>query len=846
MLVGVLYRHPTKNITPFLTKLENILNICKSEKKEIVLMGDFNLDLLKSDNNNDISSFLDIMLTNFLQPHIMQPTKFFDDGKYSLIDNIFYDQIEYKCTSGNLIPHISDHLANFLIINKSSSIKTKTCKNKIIRDYKNFKKEAFLNELAEMDVKKISENITGANSKYNILHDSIDYLLSKHAPLKKMTNKKMKQMRKPWISDNILKLIGQKNSLYSQHLQTGNHEILLQYRTLRNNINHSIRRNKYLYYKAYFSSCNNNIRKFWKGINNFLNAKNRENDTPLMINKKGKPCIDPYEIAAEFNSYFTNVAPSLVKKLPKQSNKKIFSDYLGRNNENSFFLSPTTSNEVFNTIKKLDQNKATDIYNFPVKIIKDISDIISSPLSDIINESFSTGVFPERLKLAKVLPLHKGNSKLETNNYRPISILPIFDKILEKLMYSRLISFLTENAILSTCQYGFRENHSTNLAILDLISKVQKSNENGNLSCVIFLDFAKAFDTVNHEILLKKLLHYGIRGKAHEWFTSYLTDRKQSVSVAGSLSEPLPIKCGVPQGSVLGPLLFLIYINDIILASNIFKFTLFADDTCLFSQKNDLKSLESSTNKELTKISDWLIANKLSLNISKSNFLLFKNKNNAGTQSINIGISGQKIAQKQTVKYLGLKIDEKLSWDKHISHVSIKVAQGTGIIYKLRHVLSPKSIQNIYSCFTQSHVQYCISLWGFCNSPSLTKLKHSLKKCVKVMNPKNNIEVNQMLMNKLLNLDQLLILDTCKIAYAYYHGTLPINLNHLFHLNRLNHSHNNRKFATFNVPHSSSYNKISHIGSLNWNKYCLDLIRINCKNLFFQKIKSKLLNENTT
>ena len=544
MLVGVVYRHPTKNVLPFLTKLENILDICKSEKKEIVLMGDFNLDLLKSDKNNDISSFLDIMLTKFLQPHIIQPTKFFDDDNYSLIDNIFYNQIEYNCTSGNLIPHISDHLVNFLIINKSISIKTS--KNKIMRDYKHFDKEVFLNELTGIDVKKKLEK-NGANSKYNILHDTIDNLLNKHAPLTKMSNKKIKQMRKPWISDNILKLIGQKNSLYSQHLQTGNHDILLQYRTLRNNINHNIRKNKYLYYSAYFSSCNNNIRKFWKGINNFLNNKNKDNDTPLMINKKGKPCTEPNDIASEFNSYFTNVAPSLVKKLPKQSNKKIFSDYLGRNNDNSFFLSPTTSTEVCNTIKKLDQNKASDIYNFPVKIIKDICEIISSPLSDIINESFSTGVFPERLKLAKVIPLHKGNSKLETKNYRPISILPIFDKIIEKLMYSRLISFLTKHTILSTCQYGFRENHSTNLAILDLISKVQESTENGNLSCVIFLDFAKAFDTVNHEILLKKLLHYGIRGKAHEWFASYLTDRKQSVSVAGSLSEPLPIKCGVPQ-----------------------------------------------------------------------------------------------------------------------------------------------------------------------------------------------------------------------------------------------------------------------------------------------------------
>ena len=292
----------------------------------------------------------------------------------------------------------------------------------------------------------------------------------------------------------------------------------------------------------------------------------------------------------------------------------------------------------------------------------------------------------------------------DINNFRPISLLSIFDKIIEKLMHTKLYQFLEDNDIIYTNQYGFRKHMSTIHALIQITEKIKSSIEAGKVGVGIFIDLKKAFDNVNHDILLMKLDHYGVRGTANEWFRSYLSNRKQYVFFNGHASEQKSTLFGVPQGSVLGPLLFLIYINDLPDFSDVLKSFLFADDTNIYYEADNLHDLEFIVNKELKGLHQWLSVNRLSLNISKTNFVIFHPYNRPLSESITLKINKKAITEKTRIKYLGALIDSTLCWKPHTDNLSKKIARAMGIMYKVRPFVNSHIMLNLYYSLVYPHL----------------------------------------------------------------------------------------------------------------------------------------------
>ena len=302
---------------------------------------------------------------------------------------------------------------------------------------------------------------------------------------------------------------------------------------------------------------------------------------------------------------------------------------------------------------------------------KNLAEVLSHPISLLINKSLSTGIVPNSMKLAKVIPIYKSKYSKLFSNYRPISLLPTLSKLLENVVHRRVYQFLKNKKILYSSQYGFRPGHSTINATTEFLWNTLQSIENNHKTLSVFLDLSKAFDTIDHSILLQKLEHYGIRGLALDWFRSYISDRKQFVSYNNKDSDIMNMNCGVPQGSVLGPLLFIIYTNDVphCLAHN--KAIIFADDTTLFSSGNCVQELFNNMKTDLLELIDWFRANKLSLNLSKTNYVLFRKStdNTKIENDLSLKIGDETITRASTVKFLGLHIDEHLTWSHHFKNV---------------------------------------------------------------------------------------------------------------------------------------------------------------------------------
>ena len=555
---------------------------------------------------------------------------------------------------------------------------------------------------------------------------------------------------------------------------------------------------------------------------------------------------DTFDICNALNSYFCNVGPELAASIP--SSKNGFMKYCDTPLLNSMYCDSVTESEVLKIVFNL-KNKSPVHDNIGPKLLKLVINNILDVLVPIFNLSFSSGVVPHALKLAKVIPIHKKVATDHPGNYRPISLLSIFEKIMEKLMYRRLSQFLSSQNILYKYQYGFRNRYSTSLALIELTDNLYFQLDKREVLAGIYLDLQKAFDTVNHDILLYKLSNYGVRGHVLEWFSSYLTDRQQFVSILDVHSTVGKLHCGVPQGSVLGPLLFLVYINDIQNCAPGTNIKLFADDTNIFVSNSTVDLVCTQANEVLICLSNWFNENKLSLSIEKTCYSIFANLNSDKNSQHSVSINGSDIQKVSNSRYLGVIIDNALSWKDHIDNVYKKLLKFVGIFYKLRYKLNSSVLRMLYFAFVHPHILYGIEVYANTYQSNLNRLVVLNNKILRILqNEGIQTRVVKLYRNyftlpvSLLHTYQLLVFVH---KFVHHKSQLPDIFHDYFVFNKFIHSHHTRSADCLhlqNVRTTIGARCIKFKGCQLWNELPSNLRDIVSTSLFKFELKVYLLN----
>ena len=774
IIIGVVYRPPGTDLQQFTEVFDNTLSNIKSEQKRCYLLGDWNLNLLSYDCHVHTTNAVDMFYSYGFMPLINRPTRI-SKSSATIIDNIFTNNLSDLTSSyhGILISDISDH---FPIFHINENIGNVTQDLHIVkRSFSALNKEAFTEQVSNANWDSIF-GIGNVQEAFSTFHQKLCKLYDENFPKRKV--KIRYNNHKSWLSDSLKACIKKKNGLYYTSIKSRTAYNELMYTTYRNKLKKILIKAEKEYYSKLLEANRGNMKKTWSVLKEVINKKKYSKTQTQFKLSDGSLLSNQSLISEKFNDFFINIGPNLAEKIPSQTITP--EDYLGNRLINSILLSPVTEKEFDEIIKSL--KKCSPGYDELNKDILDLSlPIIKNLLMHLVNQSICQGIFPDELKIAKVTPIFKADDSSKFNNYRPVSVLSILSKIFEKAMYNRLIDFLETYKILYEKQFGFRKDHSTYMALMILIDKLIKCMENGEYVIGVFLDLSTAFDTVDHSILLRKLYFYGIRGTAYEWFESYLSNRKQCVLYDGVQSSMKTIKCGVPQGSILGPLLFLIYINDL---ATICKHTLpflFADDTNLFKHGNDLNEMVNSLNQELLDISLWLKVNKLSLNVKKTHYMVFTSKK-CTPNSLDITIDGCNIDRVKHTKFLGVFIDEKLNWKKHVSYISSKISKGIGIIIKARNLLSLNALKTLYFSFIYPYFTYCNQVWGSACDTRLRPLVMLQKRCVRIITRSKYQDHTDPLFARLglLKLKDINKYFIGRFMYRWYQNKLPSMFQDMF------------------------------------------------------------------
>ena len=840
IVVSCIYRQPGSPIDVCIDTMNVLFStICK--RKNVYICGDFNINLLNVETHKGTRDFTDFIYSLGVYPLINKPTRI-ALGSATLIDNIFTNDLQNSHFSGLIINDISDHLPIFTIKRCFQERKLNP-KFISVRNTSDEAIEAFCSALEkeDWDTLLISNDV---NICYDAFLNNFITLYNEHCPTKQ-TKSTIKKTYKPWFTKSLQNACKKKNNLYATYLSSNCTKALEKYKKYKNKLTQILRKCEKNYYDKILDEQKHNMKGTWNILNNIIGKNKNQKSYPETFKHNNTLVTNKKDIANGFNNFFVNIGPDLAKNITAPENSDI-KDYLNVNKVQSLFIQPTCEQEILDIVKRADGKHSTDHDGLCMNTLKKIFGSICSPFTEICNKSLLNGVFPDNMKVAKVIPLFKAGENDVYTNYRPVSLLSQFSKILEKLFDKRLDSFLDKHEILVEEQYGFRRARSTSMAITQLIENLTDANEDKKYTVGVFIDLKKAFDTIDHNLLLKKLDHYGIRGVPNDWLRSYLSDRRQYVSFNNFNSDLMNVSCGVPQGSILGPKLFILYINDICNVSKMLKFVLFADDTNIFSSDVNIIDLCKNVSLELDKLNNWFAVNKLSLNISKTNFIIFGNRKYKG--DINIKINNFNIERVYVTKFLGVYIDHKLNWKKHIDVICSKISRSISIMYKASKILNTHSLLSLYCTLILPYLNYCAENWGNTYETNLNKIFLKQKKVIRIIYKASFYEHTNNLFKslKILKLKDLIELKNATFMFKVINKELPPNLLSMFYNNKVNKHYNLRKKYDFQPKKVRTNQKqlcLSSQGIKVWNS--IDKNITSCKSLdtFKNKYKHFLLSK---
>lgn len=714
--IGSIYRRPSEIVDEFhvfYNDTVQLIDALNNNYKNVYFNGDFNVDLLRIQTHVYYNYFYVYMTCHGFFPKITRPTRL-SDNTSTLIDNIFSNSSNKSHVSGILTNPVSDHLMTFCILkgNETHTIKrtkyvdVESVSDKAIENFQNaIKKSNIITKL------NLSEH-ADPNLNYIILSEILNTAKVNHIPKKRKKFNKRKHHRNPWMTNNLLVQINRKNDMYREWKSTSNIQEFankkVNFKTYEKIVENNIIRAKHKYYHDTFLSQKNDIKKTWSTINGALNRNKYKSEYPIEFIVNGSGTSDPKDIANHFNTFFVNVT----NNMDFGRGEHDFNEYLSDVIHTKFKFNSVNENDIRSVITRLKTKTSYGKDEISNKLLKAISNCLVTPLTIIINQTINTGIFPDLLKIAKVKPVFKKGDNKELNNYRPISLLPSISKIFERIMYTQIYTYFTMNNIMTQQQYGFRSNHSTELATVQFVDNILSNMDANKTPCAVYCDLSKAFDCLDYNILIAKLKYYGFSLSALSLVKNYLTNRKQYVLYENKESELLDVVKGIPQGSIVGPLYFSIYINDIAKSCSRFSFLLYADDTTISFNLDNFSNthLIEDINSELEKVNMWLKCNKLKLNVGKTKSMLFTKRRSL--DPLNLIIDNTHIEQVSVFKFLGIIIDENLSWKHHITMLCNKFSKTIGIFYGLRKIFPSYILLTLYKSLFETHIYYGTLVWG--------------------------------------------------------------------------------------------------------------------------------------